>query len=94
MPLRYHPEDPNIILSGGWDNTAAWIDFFFRGVAMGDEWGLVGGLKSRFSPTIVFLGDLFVMYVWGCSLKMAPKNPRKSGGAGHLHGGFTPLPEV
>ena len=23
---RYHPDDPNIILSGGWDNTAAWIE--------------------------------------------------------------------
>ena len=57
-----------------------------------------GGLKSRFSPTIVFLGDLFVMYVlegfWDVASEMAPKNPRKSGGAGHLHGGFTPLPEV
>ena len=23
--LKYHPEDPNIILSGGWDNTAPGI---------------------------------------------------------------------
>ena len=22
--LKYHPDDPNIILSGGWDNTVPW----------------------------------------------------------------------
>ena len=38
---RYHPDDPNIILSGGWDNTAAWIESI-RGFWMFLGWFVMG----------------------------------------------------
>ena len=45
---RYHPDDPNIILSGGWDNTAAWIDSIsgFWGDLSWDFMGFFMGISN------------------------------------------------